>query len=132
MALVGDRERERTASALRRHYLEGRLSEDELDERMEATLRARTRFDLVLAARSLPRYPPVQELVASTSHAVSRAFTAVLLAGLWLLGSFVLVIAFAATALLGDVSSEATLGFPLAWLGMTWLVWRHWRHGARS
>ena len=131
MALVGERERERTAAALRRHYLDGRLSEDELDERMEAALRARTRFDLVLAARSLPRYPPVQELVASSTHAVSRAFTAVLLASVWIVASFVLLSAFAATALFGDVSGEAALAFPLAWLGMTWLMWRHWRHGAR-
>lgn len=130
MGLVSDRDRERTAGALRRHYLEGRLSEEELDERLDVTLRARTRFDLMLAARSLPRHPPVQELVASTSHAVSRALKAVLLAGLWLVMSFVLLAVFAASALFGAVSTSAALAFPLAWLGMTWVVWRHWRHSA--
>lgn len=130
MGLVGDRDRERTAGALRRHYLEGRLSEDELDARMEATLRARTRFDLMLAARSLPRHPPMQELVASGAQTVSRVAKAVLLASLWLVASFVLLAAFAVSALFGELSTEATMAYPLGWLGITWLLWRHWRHGA--
>ena len=126
MARVGDQERDRTAVALRKHYLAGRLSEDELDERLDATLRARTRFDLMLAARSLPRHPPVEELVASTTHAVARALTAMLLASVWVLGSFVLLTAFA----FSSRSTSAALAFLLAWLGMTWVVRRHWRHGA--
>lgn len=131
MGLVGDRERERAAGALRRHYLEGRLSEEELDARVDAALRARTRFDLLLTARSLPRHRPVQELVATTTQAVSRALTFALLAGVWVFASLVLLVALLAIALVGDVSPGAALGFPLAWGGMTWLVWRHWRHGAR-
>ena len=131
MARVGDRERERTAAELRRHYLDGRLSEEELDARLDATLRARTRLDLVLASRSLPRHVPVHEFAASTSHAVSRALAFVLLAGLWSLGSFVLLVALVVVGLAGDVSGTTALAFPLAWLAMTWLVWRQWRHGAR-
>jgi hypothetical protein len=54
MALVGERERERAQAALRRHFLAGRLDDAELSERLELTLRARTRGDLRRALRSLP------------------------------------------------------------------------------
>ena len=131
MGLVGDRDRERTAEALRRHYLEGRISEEELDERLEATLRARTRLDLVLASRSLPRYPPFQEIAATASLTVTRVVTFVLLAGLWAVVSFVLLATLLLVALFGDVSDGTALAFTLVWLGMTWLVWRHWRSGPR-
>ena len=39
--LVGDRERDRAANELARHYREGRLSADELAQRLETALRAR-------------------------------------------------------------------------------------------
>ena len=132
MGYVGDRDRERTAAALRRHYLEGRISEDELDERLDATLRARTRLDLVLASRSLPRYAWRQELAATASQTVTRVVTFVLLAGLWAVVSFVLLVTLLLVGLFGDVSDGTALAFALAWLGMTWLVWRHWRAGVRS
>jgi uncharacterized membrane protein len=73
----------------------------------------------------------VHEFAASTSHAVSRALAFVLLAGLWSLGSFVLLVALVVVGLAGDVSGMTALAFPLAWLAMTWIVWRQWRHGAR-
>src|SRR5215213_8580491 len=131
MGLVGDRDRERTAAALQRHYLEGRISEDELDARLDATLRARTRLDLVLASRSLPRYPSMQHLAATATQTVTRAVAFVLLAGLWAFVSFILLATLLLVGLFGDVSDGTALAFALAWLGMTWLVWRHWRAGAR-
>jgi Domain of unknown function (DUF1707) len=60
---VGDAEREGALSALGKHYAEGRLTADELDERISAALRARTRSDLADLVRDLPGeqpawYPP--------------------------------------------------------------------------
>ena len=60
MSLVGDRERERAASALRRHYLQGRLTAEELGERIHMALRARSTSDLRDALRDLP--PPWHSL----------------------------------------------------------------------
>jgi Domain of unknown function (DUF1707) len=53
--LVGDRDRERVAVALRRHFAHGRLSVAELSDRIELALRARSRDDLNAATQDLPR-----------------------------------------------------------------------------
>jgi len=52
--LVGDHERERTAHELQRHYREGRLSTDELAQRLETALRARNAVQLRSALNELP------------------------------------------------------------------------------
>ncbi|GAA3508873.1 putative membrane protein [Streptosporangium album] len=51
---IGDAEREAAMTALREHYAQGRLTHEELDERIERTLSARTGRDLALAAADLP------------------------------------------------------------------------------
>ena len=43
---VGDAERDAVATQLREHYGDGRLTLDELNERLDQTLRARTAADL--------------------------------------------------------------------------------------
>src|ERR1700733_14454691 len=43
---VGDAERDTTATLLREHYAQGRLSTDELNERLDATFSATTRGQL--------------------------------------------------------------------------------------
>jgi len=52
--LVGDRERDRAAHELQRHYREGRLSLDELAQRLETALRARNGGQLRAALSQLP------------------------------------------------------------------------------
>src|SRR5437016_2893481 len=52
--LVGDRERDRAAHELQRHYREGRLSVDELAQRLETALRARNAGQLRSALSELP------------------------------------------------------------------------------
>lgn len=54
---VGDAERDITLQELVRHFSAGRLSEEELDQRTEAALVARTRSDLYLLMSDLPRLP---------------------------------------------------------------------------
>ena len=51
---VSDLERERVASTLRTAHAEGRLTLDELDERLGEAYGARTRDELELATRELP------------------------------------------------------------------------------
>jgi hypothetical protein len=51
---VGDQEREQAAAALRRHFVQGRLSTGELGDRLDSVLRARTRSELAAATAGLP------------------------------------------------------------------------------
>ncbi|MBB2911809.1 hypothetical protein FHS43_003082 [Streptosporangium becharense] len=52
---IGDAEREVTVTALREHYAQGRLTREELDERLGLALSARTGRDLALVGADLPR-----------------------------------------------------------------------------
>ena len=55
---VGDAERETTAAELREHYASGRLTLDELNERLDKALAAKTRGDLDALMRDLPSARP--------------------------------------------------------------------------
>jgi hypothetical protein len=52
---ISDTERERALEALRDHAAEGRLDLDELEQRMDAVLAARTREDLAASFDDLPQ-----------------------------------------------------------------------------
>jgi Domain of unknown function (DUF1707) len=54
---VSDAERERAAQSLREHFAAGRLTEEELDERVQAAYRARTVSELASLLDDLPRLP---------------------------------------------------------------------------
>ena len=73
--LASDADRERVASALRRHYTEGRLTMTELEERLEETYAARTVGALKAPLRQLPalaepRWPssPLPDVPAAKRH----------------------------------------------------------------
>jgi hypothetical protein len=51
---VGDAERDAAAAQLREHYTTGRLTLDELNERLDQAFAARTRADLNAVTRDLP------------------------------------------------------------------------------
>jgi hypothetical protein len=55
---ASDDDRERVVDELRRHAAEGRLSVEELEERIERTLAARTQGELAALTRDLPERPP--------------------------------------------------------------------------
>jgi hypothetical protein len=57
---AGDGDRERTAETLRRAFAEGRLTPDELDERLSAAYSARTMADLAQLTADLPEPDPYQ------------------------------------------------------------------------
>ena len=51
---VGDADREAIAAQLREHYADGRLTLDELNERLDQTFAAKTKADLDTVMRDLP------------------------------------------------------------------------------
>jgi hypothetical protein len=74
---VSDQQREQAADALRDHFAAGRLTEDELNERLDAALDARTEPELNALLADLPKLPvsPQQrkaELVARRSQLQRR------------------------------------------------------------
>jgi Domain of unknown function (DUF1707) len=56
---VSDADRERVTARLREHFAEGRLSQEELDERLSAALSAKTAGDLRRLMADLPGIAPV-------------------------------------------------------------------------
>jgi hypothetical protein len=113
MALVGDRERERTALQLRRHYVEGRLDDSELSERLELVLRARTGRELRQALSRLPRWNEVEQVAVRVRHTAVVA----VMGAVWLMVTATLFVAF----LVWVAANGATLGGLLAF-GIVWLV----------
>jgi Domain of unknown function (DUF1707) len=54
---VSDQQREQAAQAIRDHFAAGRLTEDELNDRLQAALQARTEPELNAVLADLPRLP---------------------------------------------------------------------------
>jgi hypothetical protein len=55
---VGDADRDATAAQLREHYADGRLTLDELNERLDQTFAGKTKADLNAVLRDLPHAVP--------------------------------------------------------------------------
>ncbi len=120
MTRVGDRERERTAVALRRHYVEGRLDETELAERLELVLQARTRRELRAALRQLPRWADVEHLAERVRHTA----VVVLVTVVWLMLSATLLVAFLIWVAAQGVTLGGLVAFPLVWIALSVLLYR--------
>jgi uncharacterized protein DUF1707 len=54
---VSDQQRERAAQELREHFASGRITEEELDERVQAAYQARTEQELAGLLADLPKLP---------------------------------------------------------------------------
>ena len=127
---VGDPERERAAATLQEHYVEGRLTLEELSDRTGRALTADSRAELRTALSGLPVLPDARTLVAQGRLAVRTAVhgaAVVLFTGLYLLFSFTLLIVFAVTLLVQGASAALLAGFLLAWLVPTYALSRLWR-----
>src|SRR6478736_2244440 len=61
---VGDADRQRVVVELQRHYVEGRLTSDELSERVDRALAARTEGDLAPLLEDLPAPEVAQPAVS--------------------------------------------------------------------
>jgi Flp pilus assembly protein TadB len=117
--LVGDHERDRATLELQRHYREGRLSADELAQRLETALRARNGAQLRSALKELPAAWSRVDVVRTARNAAIFAGTAVV----WMLWNAALLIAFVAWLAANGASVAAFLVFPLVWAAVSWLLW---------
>jgi hypothetical protein len=81
---VSDRERDEVTTQLRDHAAEGRLSPEELDERVERALAARTGTDLDAVLADLPRRQTVPERGDGVRGLSGLVAIAVLLVSIWL------------------------------------------------
>jgi uncharacterized membrane protein YccC len=55
---VSDQDRERAAAEIREHFAAGRLTDEELSDRLSAVYRARTQEELAALRADLPKLPP--------------------------------------------------------------------------
>jgi DUF1707 SHOCT-like domain len=65
--LASDAEREQVVAALRAHLEEGRLTLDEFTDRVSSAYAARTRGELAVALRQLPRRQPTEAPAEATA-----------------------------------------------------------------
>jgi hypothetical protein len=127
--LVGDRERDRTAHELQRHYREGRLSVDELAQRLETALRARNGVQLRSALNELPGTGPwadpeaLRDALRSPVRALRNAAILAGTAVVWIFWSLGVLVAFVAWLAADGPSLGALLVFPLLWFATSWLLW---------
>jgi 2-keto-3-deoxy-galactonokinase len=128
MTRIGDHERERATLQLQRHYVDGRLSHDELAVRVGAVLQARSRRELrsALAGLALP-----WEGLPDAARTAGRAVVLVAATAFWFLFSVVLSIAYVIALVVHGPTLDEALGFPLVWLLGTFLLWRLWRSTPR-
>jgi Domain of unknown function (DUF1707) len=128
MALIGDRERERAAALLGRHYLRGRLSVEELTERLELALAARRDGEVRLALAELPptwleQATEARSRVVATWRTTKRAAFVIAVWLLWWTASLVLLTGFVVTVLVQGASSTNAVVFAGLWLGCTFIAW---------
>jgi Flp pilus assembly protein TadB len=120
--LVGDRERDRAAYELQHHYRDGRLTVEELAQRLETALRARNGAQLRSALRDLPG-SGLRQARRSPARAVRNAAILVGTAVVWLFWSVSLLAAFVAWLAANGPSLGALLVFPALWVVSSWLLW---------
>jgi Flp pilus assembly protein TadB len=127
--LVGDHERDRAANELQRHYREGRISTDELAQRLETALRARDAGQLRSALSELPGAwrgadpESVRAALRSPARALRNAAILAGTAALWVFWSVGMLVAFVAWLAANGPSLAALLVFPLLWVAASWLLW---------
>ena len=130
MALVGDSERERTVATLSRHFVEGRLSVDELGARTELALGARSHSQLRGALRDLPKpWHDGVERLASAAAAARRGLRLValiLIAGVWAVMTLALAIALAVALAVFGSSLAVLAAFALLWTAVSVMLLRPW------
>lgn len=135
---VSDTDRERTADVLRTAYVEGRLSQDELDARLGHAYAARTYAELAVPTADLPAAqrpwpgPVAQPAVQSRQPATNGTAVAALVCGL--MQVFTLGITAIPAVVLGHLArgqirrtgergeGMATAGLVLGWLGIALFV----------
>lgn len=119
---ASDADRDQVAERLRKAMAEGRLSPDELDERLGATFAARTYGELSALVHDLPRAPVARRQRGFVL--LGELFTARGLIALALLVPLVLVVLATVVFLLTGLVAA----WPL-WIFATWWFFGHRRRG---
>jgi len=119
---AADSDRERASATLREHYVRGRLTAEELAERADLVVRARTRGELRTALRGLPLLPDVR----SALQVAARGALLVVFTGAYLMFCFALLLVLAVTLAVEGASTSALLVFALVWLVPTLMLYRLW------
>jgi hypothetical protein len=132
VTLVSAREREGAADALRRHFVNGRLSVDELADRVRLALQARDARELRLALVGLPPAWRDGDELRRAAATVRRALMVATVSGLWLLATLALLVAFISGAIAHGPTGAALVGYPLAWAIVTALAWQARRRARGS
>ena len=109
--LAGERDRDRVTHELQRAYREGRLTVDELGERLHTALRARDGVQLRAALHDLPG-GDLREALRSPVRTVRNAAILVGTAVVWLLWSVSLVAAFVAWLATSGPEPRRPFGLP--------------------
>jgi len=127
--LVGDPERDRATHELQRHYREGRLSADELADRLETALRARNAGQLRAALKELPGLErwaapeAVRQVLRSPARSVRNVAILAGTAVVWVFWSIGMLVAFVAWLVANGPSLGSFVVFPLLWFVVSWLLW---------
>jgi uncharacterized protein DUF1707 len=122
--LVSAREREAAAAALRRHFVSGRLSTDELAERVRLALEAHDVGELRRALRGLPPLWRDGDELRRVARDAKRRMVIGVVTILWAIATLVLLLSFAAGAFAHGATTAAAVGYPVAWLVVTALAVR--------
>jgi uncharacterized protein DUF1707 len=130
--LIGDRDRELATAALRRHFAHGRLSLAELSERVDLTLRARSRSDLNRALRDLPlTWEELPAIVQTTARKLQRGIRRTrllfVLVRVWWKLSLALALACGVALIAGAPATTVLGGFLIAWALAGLATWHAWR-----
>jgi len=106
------------------------LTLDEVTERTERALEARSRAEVRRALSKLPALPNMGGVAAeggSVVQSVVRGAMLLALTGAYLLFSFALLLVLGLTLLVQGVSGSGFVGFLFVWLVPTYLLARLWR-----
>jgi hypothetical protein len=121
---IGDAERDSAVTALGEHYAAGRLTKDELDERMDAAWTARTSSDLAVLFHDLPSLQPTVPPRRRPSPEARRSWRT----GVRLSWVFVLLVVLAAMT---DLPWFVVAFFAFMWWSGMFHGLRRWSHHRR-
>ena len=122
--VAGDRDRERAVALLREHFVEGRLTVEQVGRRVERVLGARSRWQIGLAFIGLPVLP---EATRVSTRSLARKALLALFTAAYLVFSFTLLVVLGLVVVIHGASDATLLGFLVLWLVPTWALSRLWR-----
>jgi hypothetical protein len=140
VGLVGDRERDSAADAVRSAYARGYLTHQELSERLDEALSARSSLELSSSVRGLPGgvwlmlSAPLRPFLSAQSQSLRRRAGAVLrrlAIGIFAATSAVLLLGLGLWTVAAGLSTEVALGFLVIWIALSALPLLMWRGSRR-